>query len=151
MGVDYVVTETPLNGNGNGLTGADMLALVAHITGLLSEMEGRIMDRFDANSDAATERWRIHEKKHTDEMTENTKRVVDRFVKIETALDNHIQVTNAFFEKMHDEEIATQARVKPVKTLGTFVIANWRSIALAVLAIAGIFGWMGLETHIVGQ
>jgi UDP-2,3-diacylglucosamine pyrophosphatase LpxH len=133
--------------NGNGLTGADMLALVSHITGLLSEMEGRIMDRLSANSQGATDRW----KKHDDELAANTKRVVDRFEAIEKELLDVSRCIHGHIAKEHDEEIAMQARVKPVRTFGLWLAQNWRSIMLALLALAGILGWAGLETHIVGQ
>jgi hypothetical protein len=124
-----------------------MLALVAHITGLLAEMEGRIMDRLAANSQGATDRW----KKHDDELAANTKRVVDRFEVIEKDLLEMSRCLHGHLAKEHDEEIALQARVKPVRTLGLWMAQNWRSIMLALLAILGVMGWFGLETHIVGQ
>jgi hypothetical protein len=145
------MTDQTQPSNGNGLSGGDMLALVAHITGLLSEMEGRIMGRLDSNAAGASERWSDHEKKHAKEQAENTKQVCDRFIKIETALDAHIRQANEYFAKQHDEEVALQARVRPVKTLAGWLAVNWKSVLLAVLAIAGIFGWLGLETHIAGQ
>ena len=133
--------------NGNGLTGADMLALLTHITSLLDAMEGRILDRLNANALGAADRW----KKHDEELAANTKRVVERFEVIEKDLLEVSKCLHGHIAKEHDEEIAMQARVKPVRTFGLWLAQNWRSILLALLALAGIFGWMGLETHIVGR
>lgn len=144
--------EQPTNGNGSPvITGADMLALIVHITSVLTDMEGRIMDRLTENSAGATDRWTKHEQQHVDEYTARLKMVMDRFAKVESALDDHIAETNAIFARMHDERIASDARVQPVKTVAGFLIANWRSIALAILALLGLFGWAGLETHIMGR
>jgi hypothetical protein len=139
------MTEQPTNGN--GLTGADMLALVAHITGLLSEMEGRIMDRLSDNASGAEERWRKH-----DAASERTIGAIREEIAVLRAdFSEHLKLANAHFDKEHDEEIAGQARTKPIRTVATILIANWKSIALALFALMGILGWAGLETHIVGQ
>lgn len=133
--------------NGNGLSGADMLALIAHMSNLLGEMEGRIMARLTENSQGAADRWR----KHDEELERNTKRVVQRFEVIEADLLTVSNCLKAHLDKEHDEEVATQARVRPVKTLAQWLAVNWKSVLLAILALAGIFGWVGLETHIAGQ
>lgn len=136
--------QTPPNGT---LTGGDMLALLAHITGLLEAMEGRIIDRLNSNAAGAADRW----KKHDEELAANTKRVVERFEAIEAELLEVSRCLHGHIAKEHDEEVAMQARVKPVRTFGLWMAQNWRSIMLALLALAGIFGWMGLETHIIGR
>jgi hypothetical protein len=133
--------------NASGLTGADMLALVAHITGLLSEMEGRIMDRLSDNASGAEERWRKH-----DAASERTIGAIREEIGVLRAdFSAHLAVANAHFGKEHDEEIAGQARTKPIRTVATIVVANWKSIALAIFALMGILGWAGLETHVVGS
>lgn len=131
----------------SSLSGADMLALLTRIDDMLGKMEQRIMDRLTENSQGAAERWR----KHDEELARNTKRVVDRFEIIEKDLLAVSTCLNAHLDKEHDEEVATQARVKPVKSVAAWLVLNWKSILLALLALAGIFGWMGLETHIVGS
>jgi hypothetical protein len=121
-----------------------MLALVAHITGLLSEMEGRIMNRLDANSQGAAERWR----KHDEELAVNTKRVVERFVKIESVLDAHISEANAFFAKQHDEDVASDARVRPVRTTLAWVIEHWGSI---LLFLFGLLGFLAIAADVIAR
>jgi hypothetical protein len=146
MGDDYVVIE-PINGNGNGLSGADMLALVAHITGLLSEMEGRIMDRLTENAAGAADRWR----KHDEMAAEKERRVNARFEIVEGDLLTVSKCLEAHLKEVERDQITIDARVQPVKTLGVLIARNWKTIALAILALAGILGWAGLETHIFGQ
>jgi hypothetical protein len=124
-----------------------MLALIAHMTDLLSKMENRIMERLDDNSRGATERWAKHDR----ELEQNTKRVIARFEIIEADLLTVSKALEAHLDKEHDEELATQARVKPIRTVGLIVVQNWKSIALAIFALLGIIGWAGLETHIIGQ
>ena len=137
----------PTNGNGPGLSSADMLALVAHITGLLGEMEGRIMERLSDNASGAEDRWRKH-----DAASERTIGAIREEIAILRAdFTEHLRLANAHFSKEHDEEIAGQARTKPIRTVAGIVVANWKSIALAIFALMGILGWAGLETHIVGQ
>ncbi len=86
-----LMTDQPQPTNGNGLSGADMLALIAHMTDLLSKMEGRIMDRLSDNATGASERWATHKAEHQKELEDNTRRVVARFV----ALEEHLAEVEA--------------------------------------------------------
>lgn len=140
------VSEQPPNGNGI-LTANDVTALVSLMSGMLDRMEGRIIGRLDDNSRLASERWQ----KHDSELEANPRRVVARFEAIEAELLTVSQCLKAHLDKEHDEQVAVDARVRPVKTVLGFVVANWKSIALAILALAGIVGWAGLETHIIGR
>jgi len=133
--------------NGNGLSGTDMLALMGHITGLLTAMEGRIMERLSDNASGAEDRWR----KHDAVAKEQLSAIHTEIGLVRADLNAHLVVANLHFDKEHDEEIAGQARTKPIRTVATILIANWKSIALAIFALMGILGWAGLETHIVGQ
>ena len=130
--------------NGNGLSGADMLALVSHITGLLSEMEGRIMGRLDRNAAGATERWQLHDA----QLEANTKRNVERFAKIEAALDAHILVLNAHLDREHDQEIALDARVRPVRTSVAWIIEHWGSI---LLFLFGLLGFLAIAADVIAR
>jgi hypothetical protein len=133
--------------NGSVLSGGDMLALLTRIDDMLGKMEGRIMERLSVNFAAEADRWR----RHDEELTKNTKRVVDRFEVIEAELLTVSNCLKAHLEKEHDEQVRTDARVKPVRTVALIVVQNWKSIALLILALLGILGWAGLETHIAGQ
>lgn len=137
----------PTNGNGSGLSGADMLALITHMSNLLGEMEGRIMDRLSDNAKGATERWKEHDRKAEHEMG----LVREEIGLVRADLNAHLVVANAHFKKEEKAEIANEARVKPVLTVAQWIVKNWKSIALAILALAGILGWAGLETHVLTQ
>jgi len=142
------MTDDELSGNGmNALSGADMLALLTRIDDMLSKMEGRIMDRLAANSQGATDRW----KKHDDELVLNAERVIKRFEKIEVELLEVSRCIHGHLAKEHDEEVALQARIMPVRSFGLWLAQNWRSLLLALLALLGVMGWAGLEAHITTQ
>jgi len=133
--------------NGNAITGADMLALIAHITDLLNASERRILSRLDDNSERATERW----VKHDAELAANTQKIVTRFEKIEAEMIEMSRCIHGHLSKEHDDEVALQARVQPVRTAGLWLAQNWRSLLLALLALLGVMGWAGLEAHITTQ
>jgi hypothetical protein len=122
--------------NGTSLTATDVTALVTLMSGMLDRMEGRIIGRLDDNAQGAAERWERHDK----ELAANTKRITDRFMVIEAALDEHLQVANIHFAKEHDSEIATEARVKPVRTAAGWLWANWKTIVLILFALLGVLG-----------
>jgi len=142
------MTDEDFSGNGvNALSGADMLALLTRIDDMLGKMEGRIMDRLAANSQGATDRW----KKHDDELALNAERGNKRFEKIEVELLEVSRCIHGHLAKEHDDEVALQARVQPVRTASLWLAQNWRSLLLALLALLGVMGWAGLETHIINQ
>lgn len=135
----------PQPSNGSGLTGADMLALVAHITGLLSEMEGRIMDRLSDNASGAEARWVKH-----DLASERTiGGIREEIAVLRADFVEHLRVANAHFTKDRDEDLIADARVKPVKTILGWAIANWKNIALLVIAVLTALGILGGELRAI--
>jgi hypothetical protein len=150
------MTEPNSNGNGNGngvgLSGSDMLALLSHITNLLTDMEGRIMGRLDRNAAGASDRWALHEKKHDEELTTNTKRVVDRFLLVEGKLAeveaDLTQATKCLTDHLKMEErqhIEAEIRVRPLIAVRNFVITNWKDILILIAAILVVMGIIGVE------
>ena len=128
----------------NGLSGADMLALVAHITGLLSEMEGRIMGRLAGNADAATERWRLH-----DAASDATIGGIREEIGILRAdFTEHLKVANAHFAKEHDEEVAMDARVRPVRSTLAWTVEHWGQI---LLFLFGLLGFLAIAADVIAR
>ena len=127
------------------LTATDVTALVSLMSGMLDRMESRIIARLDDNSRLAAERWQ----KHDAELAANTTRVVKRFEAIESELLTVSNCLKGHLEREHDEDIATAARVRPVKTVLGWAIANWKNIALLVIAVLTALGILGVEWRAV--
>lgn len=125
------------------LTATDVLNLVSLFDRSLERMENRLIAKMDENSHGAAERW----KRHDDELAANTKRIVERFEKLELALDQHIQVANAHWAKEERDDIATEARIKPLKGMAGWLWRNWRDIliiGIGLMAFAAAWGeWVG--------
>jgi hypothetical protein len=123
------------------LSVTEVTALISLIDVRLGRMEDRIIARLDANSAGATERW----VKHDRELDENTKRVVARFLLVEKALDDHLQVANVHFAKDHDDELLSAARQRPLRLTVAWLVSNWMQIALFLISILAILGILGIE------
>ena len=137
------MTEPQPNGR---LSPADVTALVDLMAGMLDRMEARIIGRLDDNSRLASERW----VKHDTELVANTKRVVDRFVLIETALDADIAVLEAHLAHERDEQLIHEARVKPVRMSIGYAEKHWRTIALWAVMILTLLGVTVGRLHDLG-
>ena len=122
----------------------EVTGLVNLFTSMLNTSTAQIISRIDSNAAAETERWR----KHDAELERNREQVVARFLKVESALDNHLVVANSFFAKEHDEEVASDARVRPVKSAVGWLWLHWRDILLLVI---GLFAFMTLVIDAFGH
>jgi hypothetical protein len=139
--------QPPPNGNGvNGLSGADMLALLSHITGLLDAMEGRIIDRLNENAAGAAARWTLHDA----ELARNTQRVIDRFVIIETDLATVSKCLEEHLKKEEKEDLAAEVRVAPLRAIGHFFVHNWKDILIFILGALVLIGVLGVEWRAIG-
>lgn len=127
------------------LTAGDVTALVGLMSGMLDRMESRIIARLDDNSRLASERWT----KHDAELAANTSRVVKRFEVIEADLLTVSNCLKGHLDAAHDAEVATDARVRPVKSVGRWVVVNWKSLALLVIAVLTALGILGVEWQAV--
>jgi len=116
-----------------------MLALVAHITGLLGEMEGRIMARLSDNATGAEARWKLH-----DIASERTIAGIREEVGVlRSELNSHLIVANAHFAKEHDDQVALEARVRPVVGTARWLVTNWPKVLALMFGILGFFALMG--------
>jgi len=133
------MTDEP-QANGR-LSPTEVTALIALIDTRLGRTEDRIIARLDANSTGATERW----VKHDAELAENVLRTTNRFLLIERALDDHIQIANAHFDREHDAVLVSESRRRPVRLTLSWLGANWIAIALFVISLLAILGILGAE------
>jgi hypothetical protein len=118
------------------LSPTEVTALITLIDARLGRMEDRIIARLDLNSAGAAERWL----KHDAELAVNTKRVVDRFALLETALDKHVVAMDAHLIAAHDAELISAARIAPVKLSLGYAEKHWRTFLLWVVMILTLMG-----------
>jgi hypothetical protein len=123
--------------NGSGLTVAEVTGLITLFGTMLDRTERNIIARLDDNSRAASERWAAHDRVHD----EQREKAVERFLAIEERLDATNRLIVAHLEKEHDEQVAIEARIVPIKTVFTKIAANWRSIALFVFVVLSLLGF----------
>lgn len=114
------------------MSAADVTALVTLFSGMLDAMERRIINRLDQNATGASERWKAHEKEHTDA----DKRLCD----MQDLLSDHLNAER-------DEDLIAQARVAPVKTAFGWFVGNWRTVMLFIFAALAIVGFIGDAIH----
>ena len=120
--------RTAANG---AMTVSEVTGLVNLFTSMLNTSTAQIIARIDDNAKSEAERWR----KHDLELERNRVAVVERFLKIERSLDEHLQVANAHFTKERDEDIRLDARVRPVKSVVGWVWSHWRDLALLAIGL----------------
>ena len=123
-----------MNGD-QSLTGAETATLLTLIDARLARMEDRIIARLDLNAAGAAERWRLHD----EQLERNTKAVTAKVVEIEERLDAHLVIANAHFGRQHDDDIAMDARVRPVRIGAAWAASHWKDIAILAVAVLGLF------------
>ena len=138
------MTDEP-QANGR-LSPTEVTALIALIDTRLGRTEDRIIARLDANSTGATERW----VKHDAELAENVLRTTNRFLLIERALDDHIQIANAHFDREHDAVVTSAARQRPVRLTLAWLAANWKDLVILAVGALVILGILGIEWRALG-
>ena len=131
------VTSTPTGVGGTSVL--DVTALIAIFGNMLDRTERNILARLDANSQGAAERWRLHD----EQLARDRKAVIDRFTAHEDRINGIDAAMQEHHRLAHEEQIATDARVKPVKTVAEWVWANWRTVLLLVVAILAVLGFAG--------
>jgi len=135
--------ESQANGR---LSPTEVTALIALIDTRLGRTEDRIIARLDANSTGATERW----VKHDAELAENVLRTTNRFLLIERALDDHIQIANAHFGREHDAVLVSAARQRPVRLTISWLAANWKDLVILAVGVLVVLGILGIEWRALG-
>lgn len=104
------------------------------INSMLQAMEYRILQRLDQNSLAATERWA----KHDAELAANTKRVVDRFEKLELALEATNQSVREHHQREHEKQLVVDARIRPIRGSIAWLWLHWRDIVLLLIGLIAL-------------
>ena len=119
------------------LTASEITGLIGLFQTMLDAMEGRIIERLDANSRGASDRWR----KHDEELAANTKRVVERFEKVEAAIATTTKVLQAHLDREHEEDVRMDARIRPIRGTVGWLWAHWRDVVLLIIGViaAGTF------------
>lgn len=143
--------EPPINGVG------DAAALIAAVATLVAGSTQTIMARLDENARGATERWRLHD----EELARNRAAITAKFEKIEneltaevnrveSALEAHLVIANAHFQREHDDDLVLRARIQPVRSGVAWIVANWKTVGLV---LAMLVGWilLGVESveHVI--
>jgi len=121
--------------NGNGMTVADVTGLIALMADMLNKMEGRIIDRLNINAEGAKDRWVIHDRDAAIAMA----KVDEEIALLRADLAAHLVVANVHFDKERTEEIASDARVRPVRTTLAWIIEHWGQILLFLFGVLGFF------------
>ena len=135
------------NGSGGSMSVTEVTGLVQLFNNQLLAMEGRIVAKMDDNSRAASERW----VKHDHELEVNTKRIVSRFEAVESSILTVEKALKTHLDREHDEEVASQARVQPIKGFVAWFWRNWRDVLLLAIGIIALLtfltDWFG---HVLG-
>lgn len=136
---DEQTPEPQSRQSSDNMSVAEVTGLVNLFTSMLATSTAQIIARIDANSSAESERWR----KHDAELDRNREQAVARFLKVENALDQHLQVANAHFTKEHDEDLVMDARIRPVRVSLAYVAGHWKTVLLILLSVLGLMGvWL---------
>ena len=126
-----------------GMSITEVTALVQLFNNQLSAMEIRLSQKMDENSARATERW----VKHDLELETNTKRVVARFEKLEGVLCTVEKALEAHLDREREEDIANDARIKPIRMSISWVWLYRKDILLFIIfvmaALAAGGEWFG--------
>jgi ParB-like chromosome segregation protein Spo0J len=96
---------------------AEILGVITLMTGLLANVESRIIDRLNSNAAAAEKRWALWEA---------------RIEILERQVAEHLRIA-------HDEQLATEARVRPVLKASSWIWQNRGSLLILLIGIATLW------------
>lgn len=122
------------------LTSAEITGLIGLFQTMLDRTERNILDRLDDNAKGAADRWR----KHDDELATNTKRVVERFEKVEAAIATAVATLQAHLDREHDEDVRLDARLRPIRGSVAWLWAQRRDIVIVLIGL-GVFATFLVE------
>jgi hypothetical protein len=137
--LDFTSEETiaELQRSSTSMSVVEVTGLINLFAGLLNTSTSLILGRLDENAKMASERWM----KHDAELARNRDAIVARFEKIEGVLDKDVKTLDEHLSKAHDDQVALDARVRPVMTLAGAVQRNWKTILLFIVAVLAILGF----------
>ena len=119
----------------NGNTVVEATGLIAAVATLVSSSTATIMARLDAIERGEMDRWRQHD----EELARNRLAIAAKFLTVEERLDAHMVVANAHFGRQHDDDIAMDARVRPVRIAVAWAASHWKDLAILAVAVLGLF------------
>jgi len=127
------VNDQPAVVNGN--TVVEATSLITAVATLVSGSTATIMARLDALERGEMKRWQLHD----EELERNRLAITAKFLAVEERLDAHMVVANAHFGRQHDDDIAMDARVRPVRIGVAWAASHWKDIAILAVAVLGLF------------
>lgn len=110
----------------------DVTNLLRFVMDRLNALENRLLTRLTDNSNAATERWREHEREHA--------RWCDEVSRIERKLDEHIGDYLADKDRERRVEVQREAYLTPARRTADLVLHHWKDIAIFVLFALTVLG-----------
>jgi len=115
-----------------GMTVAEVTALVTLFNQMLGTSTSTILAAMAENSRAAESRWA----KHDADRVVDTQRVVDRFTEQDSRIELLETALKAWIAKEHDEDVAMDARIKPITGSLQWVVSHWTQLALLIIFAA---------------
>jgi len=122
-----------------GLTSSDVIGLVTVFERMLLAMENRLVAKMEENTQGAKDRWGLHDRDSERVLRD----IADKFLAIEQSIELVEQALNLHLKQEADEDLQTQARVRPVLTLFQYLAKNWRTILLLIVSMLAILGFSG--------
>lgn len=113
---------------------ADASSIISAMAALVTSSTTTILASMAAQARSDEGRW----EKHDAEMTRDTEMVAQRFIKVESCLDEHIVQATAYWRKERDADLVTEARISLFKSPLVWVVSNWKSLAAALTMFAAL-------------
>jgi hypothetical protein len=112
----------------------DVTALVSLFTTMLSSTRADILEQIGKNSAAAVGHWQHHEEEHKELIKQLNIHLEEAAV--------HFKVYDGHLAKEHNEQVAFDARVQPVKAIAVWLTNHWKDLAILLIAVAGMLGFI---------
>lgn len=112
------------------------LAIVSLVLQQMTLLEARLLARLDENAKVVAGRWDHHEQEHrelSNKVHANTLKI-DRLIKEDEA-----------------DDIAYQARIGPIKAVGTWIVREWRTLVIIALIIVNFIGALLDRARLLGS
>lgn len=115
------------------LSASEITGLIGLFQQMLDTLESRVLARIDLFADGANERW----KRHDDDAERYRDNVTARFVRIEETVDKLAAAVADHHARQHDEDVAMDARVRPIRTVSGWLWSNRTNLLVLLI---GLFG-----------
>jgi hypothetical protein len=119
------------NGGSRPTASLDAITTLIHSFALMIQgVEQRITERISANADASKDRW---ERWETD-FRDYRKGIEKRLTLLEASVHDHA-------EEARQAKIAREAKIRPIRALGLFLVLHWRDILILLIGILALMGF----------